>query len=220
MIARSGMILAIGISLFLSGCSSAPRPIEIIRESGEHRYKYADYDGARDEFAEIVSRYPGDWQAQYMMGKSMLKTGELSAARHALETAYTHQPENQDVADALAEAMYQQNDESRLFAFLRDRAATTQRVQAHLVLARYASQLNDPDSAKTAIETAIELDNGATTEPYLEAAKLAEKLGDLELATRRVKQAYGVNPSDRRVIEQLERMGMKPAEVSPLPPGR
>ena len=85
---------------------------------------------------------------------------------------------------------------------------------------RYASQLNDPDSAKTAVETAIELDNGMTTDPYVQAAELAEKLGDQELAARRIKQAYGINPSDRRVLETMQRMGMNPAETSPVPPGR
>jgi tetratricopeptide (TPR) repeat protein len=220
--ARGSWMMMLGVlgAALLNGCTSAPRPIEEIRASGEHRYKYADFDGARDEFAEIVSRYPGDWQAQYMLGQSMLKTGDLSAARRALETAYTHKPESQEVADALAEVLFQQKDEARLFAFLRDRAAKTQSVSAHLALAKYAGELNDPDSARTAVDTAIQLDDGKHTEPYLEAAQLAERLGQMDEAVRRLRQAYGVNPVDRRVQERLVALGETMGDLTPLPPGR
>jgi predicted Zn-dependent protease len=204
----------------IGGCNTSPRPVEAIRASGDHRYKFADYEGARDEFAEIVARHPGDWHAQFMLGQSMLKTGEYSGARRALETAYTHKPDNQAVADALAETLFQQKDESRLYAFLRDRAASTQSVESHLRLARYALELNDPDSAQTAVDTAIQLDNGQTTEPYLEAARLAERLGQMDEAVRRLRQAYGVNPQDRRVHERLTKLGETPGQVTPLPPGR
>ena len=216
----SWMMLGVLCSALVSGCTSGPRPIEEIRMSGEHRYKYADYDGARDEFAEIVSRYPGDWHAQYMLGLSMLKTNELSAARRALETASTHKPESQEVADALAETLFMQKDEARLFAFLRDRAAKTQSVTAHLALAKYAIELNDPDSARTAVDTAIQLDDGVSTEPYLEAARLAERLGQMEEAVRRLRQAYGVNPADPRVQERLVALGETMGDLAPLPPGR
>lgn len=220
MIKFAAMGVVLSAAMMLNGCTAAPRPIEEIRASGDHRYKYADYEGARDEFAEIAARYPGDWRAQHMLGLSLLKTNELSAARRALETAYTHKPESQEVADSLAEVLFLQKDEARLFAFLRDRAAKTQTVPAHLALANYAIELNDPDSARTAVETAIQLDNGRNTEPYLEAARLAERLGQMEDAVRRLRQAYGVNPVDPRVQERLVALGESMNELTPLPPGR
>jgi tetratricopeptide (TPR) repeat protein len=220
MTARSLAILIAAASMCLTGCTAAPRPTDSIRESGTHRYKFGDYEGARDEFAEIVARYPGDWQAQYMLGLCMLKTGELPAARRALETAYTHKPQNQDVADALAEVMLAQGDESRLFAFLRERASRTQRLEAYLQLAKYTAELNDPDSAQAAINMAIQIDNGRSTEPYLEAARLAERLGQMDEAVRRLKQAYGINHNDFRVRQRLKALGEDPEKTSPLPPGK
>lgn len=233
MLGRTWKNLALVSALFLTlhfigGCASPQRPSEAIRTSGDHYYRIGDYEAARDEYAEIVSRWPGDWQAQYKLGLSCLKTGETSLARRSLEIAYTRihekhrtQPrDDQDVANALAEAIFLQKDEARLYAFLRERAAAMQTVETHLQLGRYSMELNDPDSARVAFDTAIEIDGGMTTEPYLDSAALAERLGQLDEAVRRLRQAYGIKPEDRRVTEKLIALGENPATISPLPPGR
>jgi Flp pilus assembly protein TadD len=215
---RLRMILALATMTVISGCS-APRPTEAVRESGEWRFKAGRYDEARDEYAEIVSRFPGDWDAQYKLGLSMMKTGELAGARRAIETAHSLKPENREVAAALAEVMDQQNDDDRLFAYLRERASSSQSVEDYLMMAHYMME-KDPDTAQTAIATAIQLDDGKTTQPYIDAAKLDERLGHLEDAVRRLRQAYGINPNDMRVRERLKAMGEDPNKVTPLPPGR
>jgi tetratricopeptide (TPR) repeat protein len=213
------LAVTLGVPMIsLSGCLSQ-RPVDAIRVSGENRMRAGDYAGARDEYAEIVARYPGDWQAQYNLGKCMLETQQYSRARQALETAYTLKP-SQEVADALARAMFLQKDESRLFSFLRDRASTERTVAAHTELGRYAMEMNDPDSAQVAFDTAIEIDMGKSTGPYLEAAKLEERLGHLDIAVNRLRQAYGINPYDTRVHELLRRLGEDPHKLQPLPPGR
>ena len=219
MISRICTALALLATLHLGGCASPPRPTETIRASADHYYKIGDYEAARDEYAEIVSRYPGDWEGHYKLGMCCLQTGEFSTARRSLEIAHTRQPNNQDVANGLAEAMYRQGDESRLFAFLRQRAATTQTVEAHLQLGKYAMELNDPDSARVAFQTAIEIDNGMSTDPYINAAALSERLGQLDDSIRRLRQAYGINQKDRRVTEKLRALGEDPATITPLPPG-
>ena len=219
MISRICTALALVATIQLGGCANAPRPTETIRTSADHYFKIGDYEAARDEYAEIVSRYPGDWDGHYKLGMCCLQTGEFSTARRSLEIAYTRQPNNQDVANGLAEAMYRQGDESRLFAFLRERAATTQTVEAHSQLGRYAMELNDPDSARVAFQTAIEIDNGMTTDPYIDAAALSERLGQLDDAIRRLRQAYGINQKDRRVTEKLRALGEDPTTITPLPPG-
>lgn len=202
-----------------AGCTQQRRPIEVVRTSGDQKYKVGNYAAARDEYAEIVSQYPGDWEAQYRMGMSMIETQQYSRARQALETAYTLKP-SQEVADGLAKAMFMQKDESRLFAFLRERASSTRSTAAYLELGKYSMLMDDPDSAQVGFDTAIEVDMGKTTEPYLEAAKLEERLGHLDVAVDRLRQAYGINPYDTRVHEMLRRMGEDPFKLQPLPPGR
>jgi len=221
MATRSGMMVLAAICSLgtLQGCQQA-RPIEAVRTTGDQKFSGGNYAGARDEYAEIVSRYPGDWQAQYQLGLCMIQTEEYAAARRSLEIAYAAKPQRQDVADALAEAIYRQGDENRLFAFLRERADKTQSVPAYLQLGRYAMELNDPDSAQTALDTAIEIDEGKTTEPYLESAVLADRLGQSDAAMTRLRQAMGINPYDTRVKAMLQKYGEDPSKVAPLPPGR
>jgi tetratricopeptide (TPR) repeat protein len=219
MFSRTWMALAVLATLHLGGCATPPRPTETIRASGDHYYKIGDFEAARDEYAEIVSRYPGDWEGHYKLGMCCLQTQEFSTARRSLEIANAAKPANQEIANALAESMYRQGDESRLFAFLRQRAATTQTVEAHRQLGRYAMELNDPDSARVAFQTAIEIDEGQSADPYLDAAALSERLGQLDDAIRRLRQAYGINPRDRRVTEKLRALGEDPTTITPLPPG-
>ncbi len=214
----AAMLLAM-IATSLSGCTQQQRPMEVIRTSGDRYFRAGNYAQARDEYAEIVAAYPGDWEAQYQFGQCLIKTQEYSQARQALEIAYTLKP-TQEVANALAEALFLQRDESRLFAFLRERATSTKSTEAYLELGRYAMECNDPDTAKVAFDTAIEVDMGKTTGPYLEAAKLDERLGHLDQAIRRLQQAYGINKYDTRVTEALRRLGEDPSKIKPLPPGR
>jgi tetratricopeptide (TPR) repeat protein len=202
----------------ITGCTQR-RPIDVVRASGDQKFRIGDYAAARDEYAEIVSQYPGDWQAQYRLGLCMIETQQYSRARQALETAYTLRP-SQEVADGLAKAMFMQKDESKLFAFLRERASTTRTTAAYLELGRYSMQMDDPDSAQVGFDTAIEVDMGKSTLPYIEAAKLEERLGHLDVAVNRLRQAYGINPYDTRVHEMLRRMGEDPFKLQPLPPGR
>src|SRR4051812_24583054 len=104
------MLAACSVFTCLVGCSS-PRPIEAIRTSGDNFFKAGDFEAARDEYAEILSHDPSDWEANYQLGLSCLKLGkphDLSTARRSLEIVSTLKPHNQDVANAFAEVMFQQ----------------------------------------------------------------------------------------------------------------
>ena len=217
--ALCGVLLIPSAILGLAGCHAA-RPTETIRDSGDWRFEHGDYAGAADEYAEIVSRYPGDWEAQYRFGLSQLQLKHYSEGRRALEIAYTQRPNDAKVAEGLCEAMFRQGDEARLFAFLRSRAQQSQDARDYLLWAKYAMDANDPDSAKTALDTAIAIDNGRSTEPYLQSAVLEERLGHLDQAEKRLRQAYGINSFDTRVKEKLIALNVKLDNTTALPPGR
>jgi tetratricopeptide (TPR) repeat protein len=213
------LVLCLLISLALTGCA-AHRPTPEIRESGDFHFKRGEYAEAAPEYEEIVARYPGDWDAQYKLGKSLLELGQLPAARRALEIAHTRKPEDERIVDALAEVMFRQGDETELYAFLRGRAAETQAVRDYLRIVRYAMESNDPDSARTAVLTAIELDDGKSVEPYLAAADLAQRIGDMDEVVRRLRQAYGIDPTDERITKRLEALGEVPGPSFALEPGQ
>jgi tetratricopeptide (TPR) repeat protein len=196
------------------------RPIEVLRQGGDYRFEYGEYAAAAPYYEEIVERRPGDWEAQYRLGLVSLHLGEVDRARLALETAYSLKPASTEIADALAEAMYRQGAEDELYAFLRERADASRSTHEYLQLARYAIELGDMDTAKTAALTAIEVDEGRSVEPYLVAAELHARLGDTEEVLRRLRQAYGVNPRHAEVLAKLKEYGEVPGPTIALPPGQ
>ena len=203
--------------LFGLGCQMQ-RPVEKIRDRADFLYQQERYAEAAGEYAEITARYPGDWRAQHRLGLTMLELNNLTAARRALETAHTLRPGDHDVSDALAEVMFRQDDAQHLYAFLRQRAEATRSVAAYRQLAHYSLEMGDPDSAKTAIRTAIRIDGGQTVEPYLDAARLAEHLGDMDEAVRRLRQALYINPRHEVVKSRLRALGEIPGPTLALPP--
>jgi cytochrome c-type biogenesis protein CcmH/NrfG len=205
------------IAILLGGCNTQ-RPLETVRTRADLSFDRGDYQAAAREYGEIVERYPGDWEAQYMLGRCKLQLDQPVDARAALEVAYTRRPGNSDVVDALAEAMFRQGDKAGLFQFLRERADSEGTVRAWLRMGRYAAELGDPDSAATAFETAIRLDEGRTTEPYLQAAVFSQQIGDLDAAQRRLRQAYMIDPEDQRVSKHLRELGEVPGPTIALPP--
>jgi len=206
--------------LLMPACQS-PRPITVIKRQAEFHFDQGRYERAAEDYQEIVDRAPGDWEAQYLLGLTRLELGQPDEARRALSQAHNLKPQNDDVADALAEAMYQQGATNELFAFLRERANSTQSTRSYLNLAEYATKTGDMDSASRALLTAIEVDEGRTVEPYLARAEFAARIGDTDEVVRRLRQAYGINPRDQRVLRKLEEYGEVPGPtLEPLPPGR
>lgn len=210
--------LVIG-SVFLIGCTNQ-RPVANLRQDGDNYFAHGQWAEAEAEYSQIVERYPGDWEAQYKLGLTWQKMGKYQAARRALEIAHSLQPNDVAISDALAETMFQQGREDELFAFLRERAQSTQTVHSYLLLSEYTIALNDPDSASIALNTAIAIDNGQSVEPYLAAAAFAQRLGDLDLAVRRLRQAYGIDPYDEQVKQRLRDLGEVPGPTIALPPGK
>ncbi len=216
---RSALVLPVLVlGLAQAGCGT--RPIESVRTSADFQFQQQHYNQAAIGYTQIVDRAPGDWQAQYRLGQCELDLGNPDRARTALEIAYARRPANPDVVDALAEAMFRQGDERALFDLLTDRAETRRTVRAWLRLGRYSAELGDADTALTAFETAIELDAGRSTEPYIQTALFSQQIGDLDGALRRLRQAYRINPDDSVVDQRLRDLGEVPGPTIGLPSGR
>lgn len=216
---RSLLIALVAVQAFIvGGCQTMKRPVTAIRQDADWQYERGNWEAARDGYSQIVERYPGDWQAQYRLGQCQLVLRNPTEAKRALGIAHTRNPDNEKIADALAEAMYQLGQEESLFSFLNERAKSTQSVHAWLRLAHYAMETGDADTAKVAVNTAISLDDGKTVDPYLCAADFAEQIGDPDGAVKRLRQAYGIDPTDERVKQRLIALGEVPGPTLALPP--
>lgn len=215
----AGSLVLATLAFATIGCQKGPSS-EVLLERAGHDYEYGRYEEAAQTYQIILDRYPGDPQANLGLGRSMLELDRLAEARSALEIAAVANPDDFEICKALAEAMFKDGDTVRLYQLLRDQAIEQQRLEAWLLMAEYALASDDPDTAQTAITAALDLSDGSTPEPYLEAARFAERVGDQAEAIRRLRQAYGIAPEDPRVIVGLQEYGEVPGPTIALPPGR
>ena len=206
----------------LIGCSSAP-PIESTTNSAQHYIDFDQCQQAADLIRPVVDQWPGEWKAQFILGRAEMCLGNLNEARHALEAANSRKPDNMDVVFALADCMQKQKDIPELYLLLRNAGAEFRSAEAYVKLAEIADSTGDMDSEKTALLAAIELDEGygmkRIISPYLQMSQLQEKLGDQADALRRLRQAYGVNPNDPRVQSALLARGQVLGPTLALPGG-
>ncbi len=204
------------------GCQTTEPPpsANALRTRGAFYVENEQYDLAFEEYRQLADRFPGDADAQQNLGIAALEINRLDEARRALEIAHVLDPENIDTADALAEVLLRQNDDDRLYVFLREQAESAQTTYAYLRWSNYARRLGDADTARLAIETAIELDDTNAVEPYHHAAALAIQVQDRARAWRRLRQAYGLDPRNPDTIAMIRQIGEIPGPSIALPPGR
>ncbi len=214
-------IVSLAACLFagLGGCVKGKSSEQLIAD-GDHAYRYGRYEEAAGDFQQVLDRYPGDVQANVGYARTQLALGNLDAARTALETAAVSKPEDFEISLLLAEVLFKQKDTTRLYQLLRDRAVEQGNAEAWIVMARYALELDDPDTAQVAVAAALEVSDDTSPEPYLLAAELAERVGDQKEALRRLRQAYGIAPNDPRIAAMLREYGEVPGPTIALPPGR
>jgi tetratricopeptide (TPR) repeat protein len=214
-----GLISAAAIAMaVLAGCDAPPSSDQLVARAA-YDQEYGRTEEALRLYRQVLEFRPGDPRANLGVGECLLALGRPSEALLPLQIASVERPQDLQIALTLAEALYQSGETTKLYQLLRDRAVEQRRVEAWLAMADYAIKLDDPDTAATAIAAALELTGGREVQPYIEAARLAERIGDQREAIRRLRQAYGVAPGNAVVSAMLVEYGEVPGPTIALPPG-
>ena len=196
------------VLLTITGCGQPTN--SFLMERGDYAMWQGRWADATDDFKAAAEMHPGDWRAQYGLGQCLLKIDEPQQASQALTIAESLRPNNTAIADMLAVALLKSGDNNRLYSFLLARAQKHQTVHAWTRMAEYSLDLDDPDSATNAINTAIAISNRADAAPYITAATIAEKLGDDALAITRWRQAWHIDPNNEQIESALRSHGEVP----------
>ncbi len=204
-------------SLALTGCGG-PRSLMAVRESGENALVRSDYNRALSDFVEYVQRNPGDTKGRYLLGKAYLGLDRYKDAREQLEIAYTGNLENDDVFDALCEALYGDRKNEELFRLLRQRTTDRGSVKDFIRLADFSQRTGDADGAQQALLYAAKLDAGQTVAPQLALADFYASVGNDADALIRLRMAYYINSSNTIVNERLVQRGQTLGPALALPP--
>ena len=202
------ILLVTSATLALANCG---RPANTtLMERGDYAMWQSRWADAATNYSTAIDQHPGDWEAQYKLGQCYLEMGEPLKASHSLAIAESIQPKNDEIANLYATALMECGDKDGLFSYLQNRAQTVQTEKAWTKFAEYAMVLDDPDSATSAINTAIAIGQGKNETPYIIAASFAERLGDDDLALKRWKEAWYINPSNNQAANALRSYGEVP----------
>lgn len=190
-----------------------------MRAEAQKDMEFGRHAQAMELYAELVERDPTRWYDQFALGRAAMEAGDLGRARMALEIASTLRPQDRRIAEDLASVLYQLDARDDLFRLLRDRAQTTQLPDDWMLVARYAMDCDDPDTARLAVRIAIALDEEDSSAPYLLAAQIARQLGEEDDARRALIIAWHADPDDEQVNTMLRDMGVVPGPTLQVPPG-
>ncbi len=188
------------------------------KAEADHAFRYGDYAKAAPAYLEIIEQYPGDADVDFRYGVCLAKLGNYREARMYVEAAAAAEPKNFEVTAGLAEVYFQLHDTQKLVQLLQDRGDSMQSQQSFLLLADYGVRLNDPDIATAAVNRAIVLSGGLDVAPYLKAAEVAASVGELQLAQRRLRQAYTIDKKNQAVLQGLAEYGIAAELTTGLPP--
>ncbi len=218
----AALAIPVALSSPLAGCKTPPSE-ERIAKADEY-LKHNQYEKAGEAAAPIVADDPGNWKAQYAYGRAMLGQGKLEEARRSLDRAYRLKPNDDGVVTAFAECMAKQKDVKDAYQLLRSYGAEFRSWRAYMALSTIAEQSGDPDTAVTAVNDAIKVNEpmpGAlpSIEPYMRAADLAFRFGKEPQGVRRLRQAYGIIPGDPRIVEALKAHNIAINKDTALPIG-
>ena len=209
--------LAVASLAILAGCQG--RPMVAAKKEADFAFEHGDYAKAAPAYLEIIEKAPGDWEVEYRYGVCLAELGNLREARTHVETAQAANPKSEEVAAGLAQVYFKLGEKQKLVQLLQDRGNLQRSLPSFMLLADYALQMNDADTATTAVNGAILLADGKDFEPYLKAVEVAEKLGDTKTASRRLRQAYAINPKSPAVGAKLAEYGLAAEPTTGLPPG-
>lgn len=200
--------------LAVAGCGPS---VYSLRERGTVAYQAGRYDQAERNFERVVKHQPSDAMANYYLGLLALRDGEASEARNHLEIAYTLfearpelPPEMPRLLDALAEAMFRQDEPRQLIAFTEQAIDRFGNLSDYLRKAEYLARLGDHDSALTAYRAAIEIAEAGDPRAYLALADFYESIGDRDKAVTALTNAYRADPEHQPTRDRLRAYGIVP----------
>ncbi|MAI67535.1 MAG: hypothetical protein CMJ26_06635 [Phycisphaerae bacterium] len=200
--------LLLAAALLSQGCGQPSN--ESMLDKGNYAMWQGRWSDAAEEFRAAASLHPGDWEAQYNLGQCYMEMGQPQLAAQSLAVAESLKPYNTDIADLYAESLMQSDKGDKLYSFLFNRAQSQQTVRSWTKFAEYAMELDDPDSATNAINTAIALSDGTNIRPYVVAATFAQRLGDDTLAVTYWKQAWMIEPTNVDITNAIRSYGEVP----------
>lgn len=213
-------LLAVAVAGVLVMTSSGCEPNPLLRRQGMDALEVGDIDWADNRFSVAVRQDPTDWKSQYYLGRVRLEQDRAAEAQIHLEQALTlreDHPETSDILDVLAEALFRQAANARLYQLLHDATQNYGTLKDYLRQADYLAKTGDIDGAKVAFRKAARFADKDDATPYVAMADFYESIGNTDNAISALRRAYAITPGSRRLANRLREYGIVPGPTAGLP---
>lgn len=166
-----------GREILKQGMAKDPRMIDSIIESGEAQYQFENYEAALDIYESILGLSPGkDSKLYHRIGLVYKKLKDTDKEIEAYEQSIAINPNNQEVLQLMAEALYYRKGDRTKAGIYQD--AVDGKVNSYDVqkeLADVSYKYGNYNWAKTKYETAVRVLQREIEKPQSEKAKLEEQ---------------------------------------------
>lgn len=216
MVSLVAVIAVIAAVSVMSGCGNS-----YLRQQGINALDVNDVPKAEKNFGKAVAQDDTDWKALYYLGVVRIKQNRPSEAQVLLERALTLRParnETMDILDAMAEAVYMQNEPSVLTAVLQKACDDYGTARDYMRQGKYLGKIGDPDGAKLGFRKAIRRSDFKDPEAFLALADYLESVGDTEGTILNLRYAYYLLPEAGRIEERFRQYGLVPGPTLMLEP--
>lgn len=214
-----GWKLFAGVLLLAAAGCETPSPM--LRQQAIDALEVNDVKTADNRVSRALKQDEADWKALYLLGKVRIRQNRPVDAQLALEKSLTLRgqwPEAQDILDAMAEAIYMQNNPAALTAMLQKAADDYGGVRSYTRQGKYLGKIGDIDGAKLAFRKAMRFREKTDAEPFIQLAELLESVGDNKGAIENLKYAYFILPKSPRIEAKFRKLGIVPGPTVMVEP--
>jgi len=216
---RMTMVAALaGTTLMLGGCNP---PNSLLRQQAINAMSEKDIATAEQRLERAVKQDDTDWKAMWLLGVVRNEQNRGLDAQILLERSLTirgNHAETADINDALAQAIFLQNQPASLSAMLQKAVEDHGGMRDYLRQAKYLGKSGDPDGARRAFQKAIKFSEKGDPTAYQEAADYYKTIGDKASEITMLRHVHYLTPKNVKVGERLRNYGIVPGPTVGLPP--
>ena len=196
---RTSLVAALVAAMLNAGCGQPP---EALLTSAKDYLSKNDKKAAVIQLRNALQKAPNLAEARFLLGRTLLETGEIASAEKELRMAFNLQYPADIVAPHLARAMVALGHHSQVINELANIYVTTPQAQAELASAIGEAHLalGKPQEAQQAFSTAL------AAEPryipaHLGQARLEVRNGKLANAAANIETALRISPGDADALQ-------------------
>lgn len=213
------ILLGIGVSICLAGCTDVFSRSFVSQEKGMDLYRAGDYETAAASFTDATRQNPRDYKSFFMAGQCYEKIGSeqkaIASYKMSLTVMDTSDVGKQDTEfrnntiETLASTIARSNSPESEITSLETTAQATNKAYDWLLLARTYVAMGDADNAIDAYNQAC-IQSPAEIKIVKSYGFYLESLNQPRRAEPYLIRAYQLDPADADVIRALRRVGVVP----------